>query len=92
MEKEPWIKNFINVDEILNGKKESKLSFSLNIKKGQEKKAENNGKIPEEKIKELLGVVYCPVCYEKEGKLVELRMESGCATCPVCGWSKCVIS
>jgi ribonucleoside-diphosphate reductase alpha chain len=48
--------------------------------------------IPEEKIKELLGVAYCPVCYEKDGILVELRMESGCATCPRCGWSKCVIS
>ncbi|HII61065.1 adenosylcobalamin-dependent ribonucleoside-diphosphate reductase [Pyrococcus horikoshii] len=92
VEKEPWIKNFINVDEILNGKRESNLTFSLSIKKEHQEKPQENKGIPEEKIKELLGVVYCPVCYEREGKLVELRMESGCATCPVCGWSKCVIS
>ncbi|AEC51907.1 ribonucleotide-diphosphate reductase alpha subunit [Pyrococcus sp. NA2] len=97
VEKEPWIKNFINVDEILNGKKEQPL-FSLRPVKESEPKVSSKTNdmrpkdIPEEKIKELLGEVYCPVCYEREGKLVELKMESGCATCPVCGWSKCVIS
>lgn len=97
VEKEPWIKNFINVDEILNGKKEQ-LLFSLRpaneskLKVPGREEEVRPGNIPEEKIRELLGVVYCPVCYEKEGKLVELKMESGCATCPVCGWSKCVIS
>ncbi|AEH25264.1 adenosylcobalamin-dependent ribonucleoside-diphosphate reductase [Pyrococcus yayanosii] len=91
VEKEPWIKNFIDVDAILNGTNGKKtevpaITFSLGTS------ADKSSKIPGEKIEELLGVVYCPVCYEKEGKLVELKMESGCATCPVCGWSKCVIS
>ncbi|RLF86867.1 adenosylcobalamin-dependent ribonucleoside-diphosphate reductase, partial [Thermococci archaeon] len=95
VEKEPWIKNFVNIDNILNGRSEQ-LTFSLQLNKPVSSKVEQRQakpqEIPEEKIKELLGVVYCPVCYEKEGKLVELKMESGCATCPVCGWSKCVIS
>ena len=39
---------------------------------------------------ELLGEVYCPVCYEN-GELVELIHEAGCATCPKCGWSKCTV-
>ncbi|MFA4701934.1 adenosylcobalamin-dependent ribonucleoside-diphosphate reductase [Pyrococcus kukulkanii] len=94
VEKEPWIKNLVNIDNILNGRNEQ-LTFSLQLSKPsntQVAKPSSPQEIPEEKIKELLGVVYCPVCYEKEGKLVELKMESGCATCPVCGWSKCVIS
>ncbi|AFK22117.1 adenosylcobalamin-dependent ribonucleoside-diphosphate reductase [Pyrococcus sp. ST04] len=96
VEKEPWIKNLINVDEILNGRSEKAegITFSLGGFKAGSQHSHTPGReeIPEEKIKELLGVVYCPVCYEREGKLVELKMESGCATCPVCGWSKCVIS
>ncbi|NJD98859.1 adenosylcobalamin-dependent ribonucleoside-diphosphate reductase [Thermococcus sp. LS1] len=103
VEAEPWLAKFINVEGILNGtngkeKKEAPaLSFSLNMTKAIKPEAREHPhhreppEIPEEKIKELLGVTYCPVCYEKDGKLVELKMESGCATCPVCGWSKCVI-
>jgi len=61
----------------------------LSISRAQ-RQAEETAK--ERNVKDLLGVAYCPVCYEKDGELVELRMESGCATCPKCGWSKCVIS
>ncbi|CAI1492462.1 Vitamin B12-dependent ribonucleotide reductase [Thermococcus nautili] len=104
VEAEPWLAKFINVEAILNGtngkeKKEAPaLSFSLSTAKTITPKTPEHPhhaekpEIPEEKIKELLGVAYCPVCYEKDGELVELRMESGCATCPRCGWSKCVIS
>ncbi len=103
VEAEPWLTHFINVKAIIdgtNGREKATTSpgFSLSIlaKPVQARMEHPHHRepeaIPEEKIKELLGVVYCPVCYEKDGKLVELRMESGCATCPVCGWSKCVIS
>ena len=100
VEAEPWLAKFINVEAILNGtngkEKRSELSFSIskpalskpNVKSTTAKRLE----IPEDKIRELLGVAYCPVCYERDGELVELKMESGCATCPRCGWSKCVIS
>lgn len=37
--------------------------------------------ILEEKIREFFGVVYCLVCYEKDGEFVEFRMESGCVIC-----------
>jgi len=87
VEAEPWLARFIDVDAILNGRSGPGLTFTLTpAKPVAEEKAQ------EERIKELLGVAYCPVCYEKDGELVELRMESGCATCPRCGWSKCVIS
>ena len=103
VEAEPWLARFINVEAILNGtngKKESPsggLTFSVShvsVPKPPHEHPHHAEKpeIPEEKIQELLGVAYCPVCYEKDGELVELRMESGCATCPRCGWSKCVIS
>ncbi|EEB72993.1 adenosylcobalamin-dependent ribonucleoside-diphosphate reductase [Thermococcus sp. AM4] len=101
VEAEPWLAKFINVEAILNGtngKEKPQLSFSLSTAKAVTPKTPEHPhhaekpEVPEEKIKELLGVAYCPVCYEKDGELVELRMESGCATCPRCGWSKCVIS
>ena len=104
VEAEPWLSKFINVEAIINGtngkeKKEAPagLSFSVShvsVPKPPHEHPHHAEKpeIPEEKIQELLGVAYCPVCYEKDGVLVELRMESGCATCPRCGWSKCVIS
>jgi len=102
VEAEPWLARFINVEAILNGtngkekKENSGLTFSITqpaLKKAKNKPAPDaEGGLPEDKIKELLGVAYCPVCYEKDGELVELKMESGCATCPRCGWSKCVIS
>ena len=44
-----------------------------------------------EEVEKLLGIKYCPVCYER-GEIVELKHEGGCETCPVCGWSKCIIS
>ncbi|MCD6372238.1 MAG: ribonucleoside-diphosphate reductase, adenosylcobalamin-dependent, partial [Thermococcus sp.] len=103
VEAEPWLAKFINVEAILNGtngkeKAEStSMSFSISSPATVKPKHEpphrlERPEIPEDKIKELLGVAYCPVCYEKDGELVELKMESGCATCPRCGWSKCVIS
>lgn len=104
VEAEPWLARFINVEAILNGtngkeKKEAPAGLTFSISHASAPKPPhepphhtNKPEIPEEKIKELLGVAYCPVCYEKDGELVELRMESGCATCPRCGWSKCVIS
>lgn len=54
--------------------------------------ADDPDNIPPGKVKELLGKVYCPVCYEKEGKLVKLHIEAGCSVCPECGWSACIIS
>ncbi len=102
VEAEPWLSKFINVEAIINGtngKKEPQpgLTFSVSHVSAPKPPHEHphhaeKPEIPEEKIQELLGVAYCPVCYEKDGVLVELRMESGCATCPRCGWSKCVIS
>ncbi|WP_297497839.1 adenosylcobalamin-dependent ribonucleoside-diphosphate reductase [Thermococcus sp.] len=103
VEAEPWLSRFINVGAIIsgtNGKKAEQpgaLTFSVShvpVPKPSHEHPHHAEKpeIPEEKIRELLGVAYCPVCYEKDGVLVELRMESGCATCPRCGWSKCVIS
>ena len=103
VEAEPWLARFINVEAILNGTNGKKnaekpgLTFSISGVSASKPSHEHphhaeKPEIPEEKIQELLGVAYCPVCYEKDGELVELRMESGCATCPRCGWSKCVIS
>ena len=46
--------------------------FSLSVLKSQ--KSAKKG-VEERNLKDLLGVVYCPVCYEKDGELVELRME-----------------
>lgn len=90
VESESWLKKFINVEAIIDGTngKEAPM-FSLSVPKAKRPAEEA---INERNIKDLLGVAYCPVCYETEGELVELRMESGCATCPKCGWSKCVIS
>ncbi|NJE30296.1 adenosylcobalamin-dependent ribonucleoside-diphosphate reductase [Thermococcus sp. 18S1] len=104
VEAEPGLAKFINVEAILNGtngkeKAESVgLTFSVSHVTAPKPQAHEHphhaepADVPEEKIKELLGIAYCPVCYEKDGELVELKMESGCATCPRCGWSKCVIS
>ncbi|CAD5243302.1 adenosylcobalamin-dependent ribonucleoside-diphosphate reductase [Thermococcus camini] len=104
VEAEPWLSKFINVEAILNGtngkeKTESMgLTFSVPHVTAPKPQAHEHphhtepSDVPEEKIKELLGIAYCPVCYEQDGELVELKMESGCATCPRCGWSKCVIS
>ncbi|NJE11131.1 adenosylcobalamin-dependent ribonucleoside-diphosphate reductase [Thermococcus sp. MAR1] len=103
VEAEPWLSKFINVEAILNGtngkeKTESAgITFSISRPVAAKPRHEHphhseKPDVPEEKIKELLGVAYCPVCYEQDGELVELKMESGCATCPRCGWSKCVIS
>ncbi|ALV63020.1 Ribonucleotide reductase of class II (coenzyme B12-dependent), intein-containing [Thermococcus sp. 2319x1] len=90
VESESWLKRFINVEAIIDGTNgKGSPTFSLSIPKAQ-RPAEETAK--ERNVKDLLGVAYCPVCYEKDGELVELRMESGCATCPKCGWSKCVIS
>lgn len=104
VEAEPWLARFIDVEAILNGTngkdkgKNAGLTFSISTPAAAKPMHEHphhaeKPDIPKEKIEELLGgVAYCPVCYERDGELVELRMESGCATCPRCGWSKCVIS
>ncbi|WP_148882965.1 vitamin B12-dependent ribonucleotide reductase [Thermococcus aciditolerans] len=105
VEAEPGLAKFINVEAILNGTNGKEkadppagLTFSVSHVTAPKPPAHEHphhaepSDVPEEKIKELLGIAYCPVCYEKDGELVELKMESGCATCPRCGWSKCVIS
>ncbi|WP_258083301.1 adenosylcobalamin-dependent ribonucleoside-diphosphate reductase [Thermococcus thermotolerans] len=103
VEAEPWLSKFINVEAILNGTngkektENAGITFSISRPVAAKPKHEHphhaeKPDVPEDKIKELLGVAYCPVCYESDGELVELKMESGCATCPRCGWSKCVIS
>jgi len=94
---EPWLKRFVDVDAILNGtngKNHSEEGLTFSVTGKGSKPAEKTGAsgAQKERIEELLGVSYCPVCYEESGELVELKMESGCATCPRCGWSKCVIS
>ena len=50
------------------------------------------GSLSKEEIEKLLGVEFCPVCYEERGELVRLIHEGGCETCPVCGWSACTVS
>jgi len=102
VEAEPWLEKFINVEAILNGtngknKESAGITFSISRPAAAKPRHEHphhaeKPDVSEENIKELLGVAYCPVCYEQDGELVELKMESGCATCPRCGWSKCVIS
>ncbi len=78
-----WIKKALE-PVIEKEEKEITLKIDLSNKKENKKKSKKE-------IEKLLGIVYCPVCYEK-GKIVEIRMESGCATCPECGWSKCTIA
>ncbi|ASJ10293.1 ribonucleotide-diphosphate reductase subunit alpha [Thermococcus sp. P6] len=96
VEAEPWLGRFIDVEGILNGtngkEKTQSMGITFSVSKPSAPAHGPKPEIPKEKVEELLGVAYCPVCYEKDGELVELRMESGCATCPRCGWSKCVIS
>ncbi|NJE12905.1 adenosylcobalamin-dependent ribonucleoside-diphosphate reductase [Thermococcus sp. LS2] len=80
VEKEPWLRRFIDVEAIINGtngKKES-LSFSLKVSSAQKHK-ESNKSVGGQK-----GV--CPVCG------APTVFESGCEVCKNCGWSKCVIS
>ena len=91
VESESWLKKFVNVEAIIDGTNGKGMPiFSLSNHKGTLNPTKSG--VDERKIKELLGIAYCPVCYEHGGEVVELRMESGCATCPKCGWSKCVIS
>ncbi|MBC7095035.1 adenosylcobalamin-dependent ribonucleoside-diphosphate reductase, partial [Thermococcus sp.] len=91
VEREPWINKLIDIEAIIDGTNGKEIpSFSLSPSGKASAIKENSSN--ERKIKDLIGIVYCPICYEKDGALVELRMESGCATCPKCGWSKCVIS
>lgn len=95
------------IDDInFNHKKQEKVSLTLNFSISSSAKEESttHKKAPihqvsnsvvemsEEEIKKLLGVKYCPVCYEDRGELVELVHEGGCETCPVCGWSACTVS
>jgi len=44
------------------------------------------------KSKNLLGEVFCPVCWEERRELVPVVYESGCKTCKKCGWSACTVS
>jgi len=91
VEREPWLNKFIDIKAIIDGTNGKEIpSFSLSP--SGKASAIRESSVNERKIKDLIGIVYCPICYEKDGDLVELRMESGCATCPKCGWSKCVIS
>ncbi|OYT32978.1 hypothetical protein B6U96_18185 [Archaeoglobales archaeon ex4484_92] len=91
VEREPWLNKFIDIKAIIDGTNGKEIpSFSLSP--SGKASAIRESLVNERKIKDLIGIVYCPICYEKDGDLVELRMESGCATCPKCGWSKCVIS
>lgn len=77
------------------------LSFSLGSvthkKEEEEKKVtyehtgspvvKTNSDIDPEEVEKLLGVKYCPICFEERGELVELVYEGGCKTCPVCIWT-----
>ncbi|HII68103.1 MAG TPA: adenosylcobalamin-dependent ribonucleoside-diphosphate reductase [Thermococcaceae archaeon] len=91
VEREAWLNKFIDIEAIIDGTNGKELpSFSLSA--SGKAPAIRESAVNKRKIKDLIGIVYCPICYEKDGDLVELRMESGCATCPKCGWSKCVIS
>lgn len=91
VERESWLNKFIDIEAIIDGTNGKELpSFSLSA--SGKAPAIRESAVNKRKIKDLIGIVYCPICYEKDGDLVELRMESGCATCPKCGWSKCVIS
>lgn len=85
-----WINKALEQVEEKEEKKEIDLKITT-LKKKKKKEEKEEIDINSEEIKKLVGTVYCPVCYEK-GKLVKIRMESGCATCPECGWSKCTVA
>ena len=82
VEKESWLRRFIDVDAILNGTNGkndiSKPSLQLSLKIDKPHPAESK---PSEAKS---GV--CPVCG------AQTVFESGCEVCKNCGWSKCVIS
>ena len=82
VEKESWLRRFVDVDAILNGTNGkndiSKPSFQLSLKIDKPHPAESK---PSEAKS---GV--CPVCG------APTVFESGCEVCKNCGWSKCVIS
>ncbi|MBO8175023.1 MAG: vitamin B12-dependent ribonucleotide reductase [Thermococcus sp.] len=84
VEKEPWLRRFIDVDAILNGTNgkhngisKPSLQLSLNIdiphQHAQPRTTEAKSGV-------------CPVCG------AQTVFESGCEVCKNCGWSKCVIS
>ncbi|WP_324735268.1 adenosylcobalamin-dependent ribonucleoside-diphosphate reductase [Thermococcus sp. SY098] len=83
VEKESWLRRFIDVEAILNGTNgkndvsNPSLHLSLNInvthQHAQSKTAEAKSGV-------------CPVCG------APTVFESGCEVCKNCGWSKCVIS
>ncbi|ADT85108.1 adenosylcobalamin-dependent ribonucleoside-diphosphate reductase [Thermococcus barophilus] len=83
VEKEPWLRRFIDVEAILNGtngkndvsKPSLHLSLDIDVthQHVQSKTAEAKSGV-------------CPVCG------APTVFESGCEVCKNCGWSKCVIS
>lgn len=99
----PWIDEIINWDEVagfseVNNRTNSSFDFILSLagkefKSNAKKESVSIDELSEEKIKEMLEVgTICPICYERDGKVVLLRFESGCKTCPECGYSACVVS
>ncbi|WP_457754625.1 adenosylcobalamin-dependent ribonucleoside-diphosphate reductase [Thermococcus sp.] len=83
VEKEPWLRRFIDVEAILNGTNGkndiSKPSFHLSLN------IDVTHQHVQSKIAEAKSGV-CPVCG------APTVFESGCEVCKNCGWSKCVIS
>ena len=77
IEKEPWLKKFVDVEAILNGTNGKgpslKLNLTVEVPHRNTKKSEAQSGI-------------CPVCGAKT------VFESGCEVCKNCGWSRCVIS
>ncbi|AHF79416.1 adenosylcobalamin-dependent ribonucleoside-diphosphate reductase [Thermococcus paralvinellae] len=84
VEKEPWLRRFIDVEAILNGTNGKNngtngSSFQLNL----------TIEVPHQKTRSKTSEAQsgvCPVCGAKT------VFESGCEVCKNCGWSKCVIS
>jgi len=87
----PWLREYL--EHVIGNEKQQLPQFTLSlgsIQRTTKKQSTIKKKSVKDVDPELLGEVYCPVCYEN-GELVELIHEAGCVTCPKCGWSKCVV-
>ena len=97
IEKKPQLLEFIRGTSIEKYfiRDNTPFTFELSHQSDTLNKHSNNQTEEKEDDKdysEMLGKVFCPVCYEKHGELVKLVFEGGCKKCPSCGWSACTIA
>lgn len=99
----PWLSKIINWNDVtgfsgVKNRNEIDFGFDLSpagkeFKMNVEKEDISTNKFDKVSVKEMLDAgIICPICYEKDGKIVPLRFESGCKTCPECGYSACVVA